>query len=227
MSAPPLDINVIAERIANTVNQKIFAIVKKVDELESRLRRIEVEVETVRASTIESVVRAVLTVKAEDIVATAIVKTEESTIRKLIDVANSLTELVASVRSSVDELRKMPELISVRISRDVSSAISSARIGIDAQQIEQSVSRSVSDALKDVLKQSSELEKVLRSLNTTVSELRSTVSSLGHAVEDLRQEMKSVKGFIDFATPILATLQKRLQESLLQQSQPQGGGEKK
>jgi len=225
MSAPPLDINVVAERIANTVNQKISAIVKKMDELESRLRRLEIEVETVRASTIESVVRAVLTVKAEDIVATAIVKTEESTIRKLIDVVNDLATLVTTVRNSVDELRKMPELISVRISREVSSAISSARIAIDAQQIEQSVSRSVSDALKDVLKQSAELEKVLRSLNTTVSELRSTVSALGHAVEDLRQEMKSVKGFIDFATPILAMIQKQLQET--QQPQPQGGGEKR
>jgi len=221
MSAPPLDINVIAERIANTVNQKISAIVKKVDELESRLRRIEIEVETVRASTIESVVRAVLSVKAEDIVATAIVKAEESTVGKLIDVVNSLTELVTAVRNSVDELRKMPELVSMRVSRDISSAVSSAKIGIDVQQIEQSVSRSVSDALKDVLKQSAELEKVLRSLNTTVSELRSTVSSLGHAVEDLRQEMKSVKGFIDFATPVIATLQKRLSEAVT------GGGEKK
>jgi len=221
MSAPPLDINVVAERIANTVNQKISAIVKKVDELESRLRRLEIEVETVRASTIESVVRAVLTVKAEDIVATAIVKTEESTIRKLIDVVNDLATLIATVRNSVDELRKMPEMISMRISREVSSAISSARIAIDTQQIEQSVSRSVSDALKDVLKQSTELEKVLRSLNTTVSELRSTVSSLGHTVEDLRQQMKLVKDFIDFATPVLATIQKQLQES-----QPQGGEKK-
>jgi methyl-accepting chemotaxis protein len=140
-----LDVKVIAERISEVVNKRLIAFDERIRNIEANLKRIEVEFDTLKARSLESIIRSVLSVKTDD-VASTITSTIISEIEKLSKgyvastkkMTESISEIIPAleeVKNALKEMKKLP--------KEVSEAIKSIKLEpeVDLTPIQKTVER--------------------------------------------------------------------------------------
>ncbi|RLA82256.1 MAG: hypothetical protein DRG31_07620, partial [Deltaproteobacteria bacterium] len=98
-----VDVHVIAERVSEVVNRHLLEIHRRVDALESKVKKLELDVDTLRSQMIESIVRSALSIKLEDMATAVAVKVSSSfsdTAREVAEAARELKEVASSIRGA-------------------------------------------------------------------------------------------------------------------------------
>lgn len=205
-----IDLYVVAERIAETVNKKMGFLDRRLSELESKVKRLEIDVNTIRSQTIETIVRSVLNVKVEDIASSVAVKVAS-------DITSSISQLSGiskEIRDAVEELRKTTrELMSLKkIPSEVAESIRKIKVNVDTSRLEASISTTISKSLRIVGELSgkmSDLDKRLEELNQQIAKLGGILTVLGNLESKINglgqtlDEMSEAVGYIKEVSSIL------------------------
>lgn len=210
------DVHIIAERVAEAVNKRLADVHKRIDALESRVSKLEIDVGTLRTQTIESIVRSVLTIKIEDIASAIAVKVSANfsdAAREVVKVAEELSNATSDIRVVVNELKEL-KVLPEKISEAVKSA--KPEVQIDLSKIEASVSEAVSRSMKSIENLASRvaaLEKQVNELAANLTKLSESLAALTTAVSrigDLRRTIEEVKESVDYVREISSILEERL-----------------
>jgi len=211
-----MDIHVIAERVAEVVNKKIAALDRRITEIESRLKKLELDVQTVRAQTIETIVRSVLSVKVDDIASAIVVKLGaelSTTLSSLTNIANELKEAINGFRESAGELvalKDLPEKIAETV-RNIK-----VEANVDMTKLETSLSNTISESMKMVEELSNRvvvLEKRIGELSESIAKVVESVAALSgivSGVEEIRNAVSELKESVDYVRDVSSILEERL-----------------
>jgi len=211
-----IDIHIIAERVAEVVNKKFAALDRRIAEIESRLKKLELDVYTVRTQTIESIVRSVLGVKVDDIASAIVAKLGAelaATLNSLSGVAEDLKAVISEFKETTKELAALKNLPD-KIAEVVSSIKVSA--DIDTSKLEASVSSTVSRSMKTVEELSTRvaaLEKRLEELSESISKISESIAVLSGTVakvEEMRRTVEELKESVDYVREVSSILEERL-----------------
>ncbi|MBW2674863.1 MAG: hypothetical protein JRD89_15855 [Deltaproteobacteria bacterium] len=199
MSEERIDIEVVVERIVEKVNQKLAIFDRRITALENQVKKLAMDVESVRGHVIEHVVRSVLSVKHDELASTITARLGA----ELSEMLGALNTLVESMKSAVDELRSAAsELRDLKkLPEKVAEAIGSASpsVEIDASKIEAAVSVALSRAAKmveDLVSKVANLERRYEELGQSlakVSEALAAVSSISSGIEELRKSLEELE----------------------------------
>lgn len=219
MSSPNVDIHVIAERVAEVVNKKIATLDHRITEMESRLRKLELDVHTIRSQTIEAIVRSILGVKVEEL-ATAIA------IRVSTSFSNSLKDVIRvaeDLRSTVSEFRKLTEELSElkELPNKIAEAIASTKpeVKVDLSRIEASVNTALSEHMKSIEELATRvaaLEKQVNKLALSLGRIGETLTSLSSTIsrlEGVAKNIEEMKESVDYSREVLSILEEKLRRS--------------
>ncbi|RLB81435.1 MAG: hypothetical protein DRH17_09050 [Deltaproteobacteria bacterium] len=212
----PMDIHIIAERVAEVVNKKLAVLDRRITELESKVKKLELDVYTVRSQTIESIVRSVLGVKTDDIASAIVAKLGSELAAALGSLSNAIENLesvTSDIKKAVDELEALKEL-----PEKIVEAVGKVRLtaDVDTTKIEAAISTTVSKSMKTVeelSKRVAALEKKLDELNqsfSSVSQSLAALSSVAARVEDLKKSVDDLKESVDYVRDVSSILEERL-----------------
>jgi len=211
-----VDIHVVAERVAEAVNKKLAEVHRRIDALESKVAKLELDINTLRTQTIESIVRSVLAIKIEDLASAIAVRVSSGfsdATREVVRVAEELrgaTSDIRAVASGLRELKTLPE--------EIAEAVKSAKpqVQLDLSKIEATISGAVSRSMKGV----GELASRATALEKQVNELSANLSKLGESLavltttisrlEDLRKTVEEMKESVDYVREVSSILEERL-----------------
>ena len=211
-----MDMHVIAERVAEVVNRRLAEFNKRLDMLESRIAKLELDVGTLRTQAIESIVRSILSIKLEELataVATKVSSKYSSVGRELTMIINEFREDVSAIKGIVDELEELKTL-PVKVADIVSKT--EPRVELDASKIEVAVNNAVSKSLKnlDVIeKRVVALEKKIDHLSNSIGKLSESLATLASSMSKLEKIGRSVadmKESIDYVREVSSILEERL-----------------
>jgi len=211
-----VDMHVIAERVAEVVNRRLAEFNKRLDMLESRIAKLELDVGTLRTQAIESIVRSILSIKLEELataVATKVSSKYSSVGRELTMIINEFREDVSAIKGIVDELEELKTL-PVKVADIVSKT--EPRVELDASKIEVAVNNAVSKSLKnlDVIeKRVVALEKKIDHLSNSIGKLSESLATLASSMSKLEKIGRSVadmKESIDYVREVSSILEERL-----------------
>ena len=206
MSQAGIDIQVIAERVAEAVNRKLGQLAERVEDIERRVRELELSSSAIRSQTIESIVKAVFSVKVDEALSSV-----TSAMRKFSGDLSHLPHLS-------DELKQVVNSIS-----DTTSAI-----GQINKKLEE-ISKTLSDLLKKPtsspsLKDLSGMAKMIGALSNSVSGLKSTINNLSAKFDDLlgqlsvvneninkmRDEVRNLQDSVNYIRQVSGVIDQRL-----------------
>ena len=173
-----VDIHVIAERVAEAVNKRLAEFDKRISNLESRVRSIELEVATLRTTTIRDIVRSLLEVDIEKAVntsTTSLISSFESglnsRVNPLITSISDLTDIVMKITSDLNDLRGVVE----NFRNTVNSSINDLRE--DLKLLTDSI-RSLNNAIIDLKGSMSFVAEELKKYSEKLEEVRRTIGSV-------------------------------------------------
>jgi len=211
-----VDMHVIAERVAEVVNRRLAEFNKRLDMLESRIAKLELDVGTLRTQAIESIVRSILSIKLEELataIATKVSSKYSSVGRELTMIINEFREDVSAIKGIVNELEELKTL-PVKVADIVSKT--EPRVELDASKIEVAVNNAVSKSLKnlDVIeKRVVVLEKKIDHLSNSIGKLSESLATLASSMSKLEKIGRSVadmKESIDYVREVSSILEERL-----------------
>ena len=207
-----VDIHVVAERVAEAVNKKLAEVHKRIDALESKVAKLELDINTLRTQTIESIVRSVLTIKIEDLASAIAVKVSSgfsNAAREVVRVAEELrgaTSDIRAVASELGELKTLPEKIV--------DAVKSAKpqVQLDLTKIEATISESMK-SVEELVSRVVALEKQVNELSANLGKLGESLVALTSAIsrlENMRKTIDEMKESIDYVKEVSSILEERL-----------------
>ena len=223
-----VDIHVVAERVAEAVNKKLAEVHRRIDALESKVAKLELDINTLRTQTIESIVRSVLTIKIEDLASAIAVKVSSGfsdAAREVVRVAEELRGATSDIRAVANELRELKTL-----PEEIAEAVKSAKpqVQLDLSKIEATISGAVSRSMKSV----EELASRVAALEKQVNELSANLSKLGESLavltttisrlEDLRKTVEEMKESVDYSREVLGILEERLKGRPSEEEEEEG-----
>ncbi|RLF08527.1 MAG: hypothetical protein DRJ60_00250 [Thermoprotei archaeon] len=211
-----MNTHIIAERVAEVVNRKLAEIHKRIDALESKVAKLELDVNTLRVQTIESIVKSVLTIKIEDLASAIAVRVSSGfsdAAKEVVRVAEELRSATSDIKVAASELRELKAL-----PEKVVEAAKSAKppVQLDLSKIKATISGAVSKSMKGV----EELTSRVATLEKQVSELSANLGKLGESLavltatvsrlENLRKTVEEMRESVDYSREVLGILEERL-----------------
>jgi len=204
-----VDLHVISERVAEVVNRKLSAVDRRLAELESKVARLELEVGTVKSQAIESIVRSVLTVKLDDVVAGTVAKASASfadQLKVVYDVAAKMESAVRGLDEAVSALKELPG--------EVSDAIKNTKpeVNVELTPLTTSLTK-VGDYIRGLADRIASLEKKVDEMGGILSKAMVTLSGLDRLAADVEKLMKEVEGVketLDYVREVSSVLEKRI-----------------
>jgi len=211
-----VDMHVIAERVAEVVNKKLAEVHRRIDALESKVAKLELDVGSLRTQAIESIIRSVLAIKLEDLASAVAVRVSSD----FGDVAGKVAGATEELRSAASEIKAVAnELRGLEtLPKKVAEAVRSAepRVQLDLSKIEATVSGAVSGSMKSVEELTTRvatLEKQVNELSANLGRLGESLAALTTAIsrlEDLRKTVEEMKESVDYSREVLGILEERL-----------------
>ena len=187
-----VDVRVVAERVAEVVNRKLAEVHKKIEALESRMTKLELDVTALRSQTIESIVRSVLTIKIEDIasaIAVKVVSEFREPLREVVATTEGLRDAVdrlGAVAGELEELKKLPETV-------VAAVRSSVPEQLTAEEIRELVRGAVDPAEKRVEELTGRINELMKLVAIAINRTDGVAGQL----KDLVAKFSEIKGSVE------------------------------
>jgi len=187
-----MDARIVAERVAEVVNRKLAEVFKRIEAIESRLTKLELDVTALRSQTIESIVRSVLTIKIEDIasaIAVKVVSEFREPLREVVATTEGLRDAVerlGSVVGELGELKKLPETV-------VATVKSSVPEQLTAENIEEIVRSAVEPAEKRIEELTGRINELMKLVAIAINRTDSVAEQLKEVVA----KFSEIKGSVD------------------------------
>ena len=187
-----VDVRVVAERVAEVVNRKLAKLHKKIEALESRMTKLELDVTALRSQTIESIVRSVLTIKIEDIasaIAVKVVSEFREPLREVVATTEGLRDAVdrlGAVAGELEELKKLPETV-------VATVRSSVPEQLTAEEIRELVRGAVDPAEKRVEELTGRINELMKLVAIAINRTDGVAGQL----KDLVAKFSEIKGSVE------------------------------
>jgi len=213
------ELHIVAERVAEVVNRRLAEFNKRIDSLESRITKLELDVSTLRSQAIESIVRSILTIKLEGLataIATAVASKYSNLGKDLMAVTERFNTLVEEIKVTVNELKDLKAL-----PKEVADAVSKTepKVELDTSQIEKTVVNAITKSLKNVNKLEKRvetLEKKVDDLSGIIVKLSDSIAKLAASVaklENMGKTITEMKESVDYSREVLSILEERLKRS--------------
>jgi len=223
-----MDFHIMAERIANLVNKKLSALDQRMTNLESKIKKLELDVETIRMQTIETIIRSVLNVKTDDITSAVAVKLSSEFSKS----AGLLSSIAEDLKVTIEDLRKeIRDLGSLRdLPSEITERIKKLKVSadIDTTKLEASINVPISRSLKAIesllSRRVADLDKRLNELSQHVSKLNEALSALGtiaSKIESMSKTIENMQESVSYVREVTSIIE----EKLKQRSSKEGGEE--
>ena len=215
-----MDLQIIAERVSEVVNRRLSEIHKRIGSLESRVAKLELDINTLRSQTIESIVRSALTIKLEDLASAIAVKVSSG----FTDAARDVARVAEELGGTVESVRSAVSMLNEQLPKKVEEAVSSLQAQSDFSELEDAVKKAVLKGFGSVASRVSALEKQVGELAESLGRLNETLTSLTTAIarlDDLKRTVDEMKESVDYSREVLSIIEERLKSS----SSAEEGGE--
>lgn len=215
--APSLDMRVLSERIAEAVNKQLAKLDDRIKAIEGKVRLLEAELGAVKSTTLDAVIRSVLSFKAEEMINEATAKitsavaelrdsasTLQSSLQALID---SMNKLITAVQEAQQAREKGGEKVQVVLKSDV-------------------IRRAVGEATADIRRSVDSITATISELKQALTPLAELGKSIGEASKELSQiasDWPIIKGQLSYVYERVKEAYERPGRSRGGQSQSEGG----
>ena len=186
MSEVPLDLRVIAERVAEAVNRKLAEVDKKygerVEALEKRIGLLEAELAAVRTGFVKDIVKSVIDAKIEDVVISTIKNAVGVLISDLDTRVKSISEGLSLLNKNISDLRDSVSVAKSDVEKSVEAVGGAIRKSLDSLQ----------SAINSLTVAVGELRDLLKKLSDVVGDIDTRITGLFDRVEDINTLIKEV-----------------------------------
>lgn len=215
-----VDMHVLANRIASVVNERLQRFDQELNRLNERINRLEIELSTIRASTLETIIRSVLGVKMDEVVAAVgskVVSELDKRFKTMQVILGEVEAVQQGLAGARDELARVVDMVREEV----------------RQSVKRSVEEAVREALTDLVEKVSEVIPAtpsasidvsgvvskLKSLEDGLLEVKRSQATLATAVEELRKSLseinhtlRSMNEMMQFVYNVNRRIDERMQE---------------
>ena len=219
-----VDVRVVAERVAEVVNRKLAEVHKKIEALESRMTKLELDVTALRSQTIESIVRSVLTIKIEDIasaIAVKVVSEFREPLREVVATTEGLRDAVdrlGAVAGELEELKKLPETV-------VAAVRSSVPEQLTAEEIRELVRGAVDPAEKRVEELTGRINELMKLVAIAINRTDGVAGQLKDLVakfSEIKESVEELQESVRYVSEVSKLLEERLRGREAEEEEEEG-----
>lgn len=214
-----VNLHIIAERVASVVNKKLAEFDRRVSQIEDKISRLELDVNSIRTQTIESIMRSVLSIKIDDI---ANAFTARMT-RELSSVVSTIQVVVERIDGAVKKLDEVVNAFSgLKKSVDDVKSVVEQPLNIDKSIISGAVEEVIGkhlESFEDLQKRLVALEEKANMLSSKVDELNrignvvSSLTGIADRVEELKKTIAEIKDAVDYIKEVSEIIEESLKKS--------------
>ncbi len=217
----PVEWHVIAERVANVVNKNIQPILRRLDSLEAKVRRLEMDIELLRERSIEAALRAALSVKMEGLPIAVAARVSEKLAQDMAKIEELLTD-VHGVVEALNKVKERQEALMSRVDR-IEARINKIEETVKAQRslpvdvIVAQVSRSVEQRIV-------EIEEKMRNVVSEATRKMEELSKVAgvKALETVAAKLGELEKQFNELKEMVLTLKELLEEAVEEEASEGG-----
>jgi len=222
-----VDARIVAERVAEVVNRKLAEVRKRIERLESRMTKLELDVTGLRSQTIESIVRSVLTIKIEDIASAIAVKVASEfrePLRKIVDSTEGLREAVKRLDAVVGELeglRKLPELVVATVKSSVPEQLTAEKVG----EVVRGAVEPVEKRVEELTGRINELMKLVAIAINRTDGVAEQLKELIAEFSEIKKSVAELQESVRYVSEVSKLLEERLRSRSSEEEEEEEGEE--
>ena len=227
MTSAGVDARIVAERVAEVVNRKLAEVRKRIERLESRMTKLELDVTGLRSQTIESIVRSVLTIKIEDIASAIAVKVASEfrePLRKIVDSTEGLREAVKRLDAVVGELeglRKLPELVVATVKSSVPEQLTAEKVG----EVVRGAVEPVEKRVEELTGRINELMKLVAIAINRTDGVAEQLKELIAEFSEIKKSVAELQESVRYVSEVSKLLEERLRSRSSEEEEEEEGEE--
>ena len=227
MTSAGVDARIVAERVAEVVNRKLAEVRKRIERLESRMTKLELDVTGLRSQTIESIVRSVLTIKIEDIASAIAVKVASEfrePLREIVDSTEGLREAVKRLDAVVGELeglRKLPELVVAAVKSSVPEQLTAEKVG----EVVRGAVEPVEKRVEELTGRINELMKLVAIAINRTDGVAEQLKELIAEFSEIKKSVAELQESVRYVSEVSKLLEERLRSRSSEEEEEEEGEE--
>lgn len=205
-----LGMKVIAERIAEVVNQRLASVEKVIKSLENRVSRLEVDMNTVRTHVIESIIRSVLGVKLDELVSAIVARLGA----ELSNVVLGFKEVNESIKKTTSEFRDTVQALKSLegVPEQIVEAVRNVKVSVDLSSVESKL-EDLSKAIANVEKSAKSIQKLedkVKEISEKVKPMEEFYGNMLSALQRIESSFSEVKESVDYIKEVVGILEERI-----------------